>query len=58
MDQGSDPVLSSCAEQEERTGYRIHLKLAFNNGTEIIDRFAHICIAADNVDFFKTGDIT
>ena len=45
-------------EQEERTGCRIHLKLVFDNGTETIDRFAHICIAADNVDFFEAGDIT
>ena len=57
-EQSFDPVPSSSTEQEERTGCRIHLKLIFDNGTETIDRFAHICIAADNVDFFEAGDIT
>ena len=58
LQQSFDPVPSSSTEQEERTGCRIHLKLVFDNGTETIDRFAHICIAADNVDLFEAGDIT
>ena len=44
--------------QEAHTGCRIHLELVLNNGTETIDRFAHIRIAADNVDLFEAGDIT
>ena len=58
MEQGFDPVPSSSTEQEESTGCRIHLKLVFDNGTEAIDRFAHVRITADNVDLFKAGDIT
>ena len=57
-EQSFDPVPSSSTEQEERTGCRIHLELVLDNGTETIDRFAHIRIAADNVDLFEAGDIT
>ena len=57
-EQGFDPVPSSSAEKEESTGRRIHLKLVFDNGTEAIDRFAHVRITADNIDLFKAGDIT
>ncbi len=57
-EQSFDPVPSSSTEQEERTGCRIHLKLVFDDGAEPIGRFAHICIAADNVNLFEAGDIT
>lgn len=33
-------------------------KLVFDNGAEPVNGFAHIGIAADNVDFFEAGDIT
>ena len=43
--------------QEERTGCRIHLKLVFYDGTEPIDGFAHIGVAAHNVDLLKFGNV-
>ena len=56
-EQGFDPVPSSSAEKEESTGRGIHLKLVFDNGAEPVNGFAHIGIAADNVDPFQSGDI-
>ena len=58
LQKGFDPVPSSLTKQEDCTGCRIHLKLVFNHGTEAIDRFAYICIAAGNVNLFEAGDIT
>ena len=57
-EQGFDPVPSSSTEKEESTGRRIHLKLVFDNGAESVNGFPHICIAADNVDLLKSGDVT
>ena len=55
---GFDPVPSSSAEKEESTGRGIHLKLVLNHGAESVNRLPHIGIAADNIDLFKSGDIT
>ena len=49
---------TSSTEKEESTGRRIHLKLVFDNGAESVKGFSHICIAADNVDLLKSGDVT
>ena len=57
VEQGFDPVPSSSTEKEESTGRGIHLKLVFDNGAEPVNGFAHIGIAADNVDLLKPGDI-
>ena len=51
-------VYSSSTEKEESTGRRIHLKLILDNGTESVNGFPHIGIAADNVDLLKSGDVT
>ena len=57
LEQGLDPVPSSSTEKEESTGRRIHLKLILDNGTESVNGFPHIGVAADNVDLLKSGDI-
>ena len=56
--QSFDPVPSSSTEKEESTGRRIHLKLILDNGTESVNGFPHIGVAADNVDLLKSGDVT
>ena len=56
-EQRFDPVPSSSAEEEESTGRGIHLKLVFDHGAESVNGFPHICIAADNVDLLKPGDV-
>ena len=48
---------SAAAEQKQRTGCRIQFQLIFHHGTEAVNGFAHIGIAADNVDPFQSGDI-
>ena len=58
LEQGLDPVPSSSTEKKESTGRRIHLELVFDNSAESVNGFPHICITADNVDLFKSGDIT
>ena len=55
--QSFDPVPSSSTEKEESTGRWIHLKLVFYDGTEPIDGFPHIGVAAHNVDLLKFGDV-
>lgn len=57
MEQSFDPVPSSSTEKEEITGRRIHLKLVLDHGTESVNGFAHIGVAADNIDLFKSGDV-
>lgn len=56
-EQSFDPVPSSSVEKEESTGQWIHLKLVFYDGTEPIDGFAHIGVAAHNVDLLKFGNV-
>ena len=56
-EQSFDPVPSSSTEKEESTGRWIHLKLVFYDGTEPIDGFRHIGVAAHNVDLLKSGDV-
>ncbi len=56
-EQGFDPVSAPAAEQKQRTGCRIQFQLIFHHGTEAVNGFAHIGIAADNVDPFQSGDI-
>lgn len=56
--EGFDPVPSSSAEKEESTGRGIHLKLVLDHGAKSVNGLPHIGIAADNVDFFKSGDVT
>ena len=57
-EKSSDPGPSSATEKEESTGRRIHLKLILDNGTESVNGFPHIRIAADNVDLLKSGEVT
>ena len=56
-EQSFDHVPSSSTEKEESTGRWIHLKLVFYDGTEPIDGFRHIGVAAHNVDLLKSGDV-
>ena len=56
-EQGFDPVSASAAEQKQRTGCRIQFQLILHHGTETVNGFAHIGIAADNIDPFQPGDI-
>ena len=58
VEQGFDPVPSSSTEKEESTGRRIHLKLVLDHGAKSVNGLAHIGIAADNVDLFKSGNVT
>ena len=56
-EQGFDPVSAPAAEQKQRTGCQIQFQLIFHHVTEAVNGFAHIGIAADNVDPFLSGDI-
>lgn len=56
-EQGFDPVSAPTAEQKQRTGCRIQFQLILHHGTEAVNGFAHISIAADDVDPFQPGDI-
>lgn len=52
-----DSVTSSAAEQKQRVGEWIQLKLLLNQGCKTVDAKAQICVAAGDVHTVGSGEV-
>ena len=52
-----DPVTSSAAEQKQRVGEWIQLKLLLNQSCKAVDAKAKICVAAGDIHTIGSGEV-